>query len=272
MSVRLTVLAAVVMIVWAAVIGLTSSVHPLNKTHFVAAAVVVVALVIQRVSTVQAWLSGPKNNRKERIEAAAQQTLINLCAGRVVSADLMDLRVHVWEVPLWYRRLFAFPLRNFLRNICGKSRNSTTWTLRPTLSRAAALGLLKQPPSGVRFQKGVGLVGVCIANNDRSEYLTLNVNSAPYKRALHAQSEAEWKGWGPQITHNLDLEDARKLSRSYGQVLAKVVQDVRSGEAIGCVTISAPPSSIGVFNFRADRAIRENLTNLAQGVAPLLVS
>jgi len=272
MPVRLGVLAAVVVVVWAAVIELTASTHPLNKVHFAAAAIVAAGVVIQRVTSVQTWLSGPRSDRRERIEAAAQQTLINLCAGRMVSSDLMELRVHVWEVPLWYRRLFPYKFRNFMRDIIRKSHDSTAWTLRPTLNRAAALGLLKQGPSGVRFQKGVGLVGVCIANNDRGEYVTLNVNSATYRRALGATSEAEWRNYGSKITHNIALADARKLSHSYGQVIAKVVQDVHSGEAIGCVTISVRTSTLAIFDFKADRLFRENLTNLAQSVAPLLAS
>jgi hypothetical protein len=270
LSVRLAVLAAAVIIVWAAVIGVTSSVHPLNKTHLVAATVVVLAVAIQRINGVQTWLARPRSVRKESIEALAQQTLINLSMGRAVSRELMDLRVHVWEVPIWYRRIFPFKFRNWLRNMRRGSHDSITWTLRPTLVRTAALGLLKQAPSGVRFRKGTGLIGVCIANNDHGEYITLNVASDIYNQALQAPDEVKWRNYGSEVTHNISLTDAKKLSHSYGQVIAKVVQDLRSGEAIGCVTVSVRTCEPAVFDFKEDLFL-DSVTDLALSVAPLLM-
>lgn len=273
MHVRPTaLLAAVVIVVWAAVIGITASVHPLNKTHLVAATVVAVAVAIQRISTVQTWLAEPKNARKDRIEVIAQQTLINLCTDRVVSAELLELSVHVWEVPLWYRRIFPYQLRCGLRRMLGKSRESVTHTLRPKLHRTAALGLLKRPPSGVRFQKGVGLVGVCIAANDRSEYITLNVSDPEYERALASVTEAEWRAHDAKLTNGLPLADAIRLSRLYGQVIGKVVQNVRTGEAIGCVTVSVKTCEITLFDFEANSTFRDKLTDLAQMLAVELAS
>jgi hypothetical protein len=269
-SVRLTVLVAAVIIAWAAVIGVTSSVHPLNKTHLVAATVVVLAVAIQRISSVQTWLARPRNVQKESVEALAQQTLINLSMGRTVSRELMDLRVHVWQVPLWYRRIFPYNFRNSLRNMRRGSHDSTTWTLRPTLIRTAAIGLLKQAPSGIRFRKGTGLIGVCIANNDHAEYITLNVASAAYNQALQAINEDQWRNCGSEITHNISLTAAKKLSHSYGQVIAKVVQDSRSGEAIGCVTVSVKTSEPTAFDFKKDLFL-DSVTDLALSVAPLLM-
>lgn len=267
MSVRLPVLAAVALIVAAGFISLDSEVHPLDSKHFYATVILALAVVVQRASGVQAWLSRPRSARKERIEAAAQGTLINLCTSRTVTGELLELRVHVWEVPLWYRKLFPYKFRNFLRKMRTGSPDSTILTLRPTLGRTAALGLLKQAPSGVRFRKGEGLVGVCITNNDRGEYLALDTSSAPYCDALNAATEATWQNYGTAVTHNLSLADARKLSHSYGQVIGRVVQDVHSGEAIGCVTVSVKTCEANVFDFKTDSKFLESITALAQNVA-----
>jgi hypothetical protein len=269
-SIRLAVLVAAVIITWAAVIAVTSSVHPLNKTHLVAATVVVLAVAIQRLSAVQAWLAKPRQVRKEGVEALAQQTLINLSMDRPVTRELMDLRIHVWEVPLWYRRLFPYSFRNFLRNMRRDSRDAITWTLRPTFNRTAALGLLKQAPSGVNFRKGNGIIGVCVANNDHGEYLALNVSSDTYRRALDSDTEEQWRAYGKEVTHNLSLTEAKRLSHSYGQVIAKVVQDSVTGEAIGCVTVSVKSSNPSAFDLKTDFFLN-SLTDLALGVAPLLM-
>jgi hypothetical protein len=208
--------------------------------------------------------------RKECIEALAQQTLINLCENHTVTRDMMDLRIHVWEVPLWYRKVFPYRIRTFLRKKQRDSNAPTKWTLRPTLRRTAALGLLKQAPSGVRFRKGNGIIGVCIAKNDHSDYIYLNISSTIYRRALHAATEDRWRNYGSEVTHNLSLSDAQRLSHSYGQVIAKVVQDSGTGEAIGCVTVSVKTPDPTEFNLKTDQFLN-SLTNLALGVAPLLM-
>jgi hypothetical protein len=269
-SIRLTVLVAAVIIAWAAIIGVTSNVHPLNKTHLVAATVIALAVAVQRLNAVQTWLAKPRYIRRECIEALTQQTLINLCMNRTVTSELLELRIHVWEVPLWYRKVFPFAFRNFLRNLRRGAHDSTAWTLRPTFSRTAALGLLKQAPSGVRFRKGIGLIGLCIANNDRGEYLALDVSSETYRRALRSTNEERWRKYGKEITHNLPLADARRLSHSYRQVIAKVVQDSTTGEAIGCVTVSVKTDDRAVFDLKTDPFLN-SLTNLVLSVAPLLM-
>jgi hypothetical protein len=267
MRVRLTVLAVLAVIVWAAVIGVGSSIHPLKVSHLIAATVVALAAAVQRIGAVQNWLSGPVDGHRLRIEGYAQTTLINLCDSRLVSPELLDLRVHVWEVPLWYRRLFPFKLRRFLRGMRGRSRDSTAWTYRPALQRTAAIGLLKQAPTGVTFRKGVGLVGVCVANNDRAEYISLNVSDAEYEEALMAATEEIWRAHGPRVTHNLRLVDARKLSHSYGQVIGKVVQHIDSGEALGCVTLSVKTCDPEIFDLDHDAKVLQSLTALAANVA-----
>jgi hypothetical protein len=268
----LIIFCAVVITVWAALINIDASFHPPDEARFVAAVILTLAVSIQRVNGIQKWLSSPMNRRKQNVEEVAQQTLINLCKDQPISRDLLDLRVHVWEVPLWYRKLFPYVLRTALKRLAMRMspNHATKLTLRPTLRRIAAIGLLKQPPSGVRFRKGLGLIGVCIANNDRAEYVTLDITDEQRREALHSASENEWLSYGPEITHNLKLTDAQKLSHSYGQVISLVVQNLDTGEAIGCVTISAKRCTLAVLNVATSESVRENITTLALSVARLI--
>jgi hypothetical protein len=268
----LIVVAAVAIIVWAAFISISASVQPLSGPKFVATTVLILAVTIQRINGVQRWLSKPKRSRKEQTDVLVQQTLIDICLNRTVSRELLDLSVHVWEVPLWYRRVLPYALRTAWKRVIARwiFRIFARWILRPTLRRVVALGLVKQAPSGIRFRKGLGLIGVCIANNDRSEFITLNTSSRKYQRVLNSSSESEWQQHGHEITHNLHLEDARKLSNSYGQVIAKVIQDMDSGEAIGCVTISVKGSSTTTLDIAGDEMFKSSVTTLAASVARIL--
>lgn len=270
---NLTLLAAVALIVWAAVITINASFASLSPTQFVASVVLAIAVAIQRISGVQRWLTSSKNRRKDQVDLFAQQVLVNLCMGRTISPEMLHLCVHVWEVPLWYRKIFPYALRWRLKCAVRMRglRLFASWVIRPALHRVIAVGLVKRAPSGVRFFKGIGLVGVCIANNDFAEFVTLKTSSSQYSNALKARSEAEWHRYGPAITHNLLLEDAVKLSHSYGQVLAKVVQDPDSGEAIGCVTISARYAGSTSLQITKNDNCQKMLTDLALSVGRLLV-
>jgi hypothetical protein len=268
---RLAIAGASVVTGWAALITVASSFDPLKPSHLVASAILTSAAVVQRVEAINRWLT-PSRKREEQVRQYAQQTLINLCSNRPVADDILGLTIHVWEVPLWYRKLFPYPLRQSLRSAVRRKRLRafSTWLIRPSLKRVAAVGLLKPSPSGVRFCKGTGLVGVCLANNDRSEFLSLRVNDVKYRRALKAKSEAEWQGHGLEITHNLSLQDARKLSHSYGQVMAHVIRNLDSGEAIGCVTISVADAASPNLQIVRSAEIKSKLVDLAMSVATVL--
>lgn len=268
----LIVVVAVGIVVWAAFISISASVQPLDKTSFIATTVLALGVAIQRINGVQRWLSKPKRSRQDQTDVLAQQILIDICLNRTVSRELLDLSIHVWEVPLWYRRIVPYTFRISWKSLVTRRffRMFARWTVRPAMRRVVALGLVKQAPSGVRFRKGLGLIGVCVANNDRSEFITLNTSSRRYQNALNSPSEAVWAQQGAEITHNLRLADAKKLSGSYGQVIAKVVQDMDSGEAIGCVTISAKGRATPTLNFAQDELFKDSATTLALGVARIL--
>lgn len=269
---RFTILVGAAIIIAAAVINIHSSFTPLNLSHFVAATVLAVAVAIQRVSAIEKYLNLPRAKRKDQVDLIAQQTLINLCTGRAVTSELLHLRVHVWEVPLWYRRLIPYAVRRNLKRAVRRRplKIFSSWAIRPSLRRVAAVGLLKQAPSGVRFCKGIGLIGVCLANNDHAELVTLQTSDARYVRALRSTSEAAWQKLSKEITHNISLEDAKRLSHSYGQVMACVVQDPYTGEGIGCVTISVKDGSGASLQIVHDARFEDELHALAMTVGPVL--
>jgi hypothetical protein len=270
--VQIVVLGAAAIVVWAAVIMIRQAVDPLRPFDAAAALILTLAVGIQRLSAIQRWLSSARDRRKEQITSLAQQALVEICSGRVVSQALMHFYVHVWAVPPWYRRLFPYGLRRFLKTRSDRRPVSffTRWVIRPALERAAAVGLEKPATSGVRFYKGHGLIGVCIANSDPAELISLNVNSAAYKKALKAGTEEEWVAFGQAITHGISLEEATKLSHAYTQVIAKVVVDSQSGEPIGCVTASLrEPLSVG-YRLAQDQAARRAVTDLALSLRDVL--
>lgn len=232
----------------------------------------ILAVAIQRINGIQRWLTAPRNKRKEHVTTLAQQALIDLCMNRVISEELLDLCVHVWEVPLWYRRLFPYAVRTYLKRAITRKplKYFAAWAIRPTLHRVAAVGLVKPTPSGIRFRKGSGLIGVCIANNDRSDFIALNVSNSRYRRALKSANEAAWTSFGPEVTHNISLKEAVRLSHLYGQVVAQVVQDSESGEAVGCVTISIRDSSIAAPQLAQDRSAKATLIDLATCLGSVL--
>jgi hypothetical protein len=269
---RLVVFGAAVIVVGAAIITITDTVHPLKIPQLLAATILTLAVAVQRLSGIQRWLTAPASKREVHVKALAQRALVAVCMNRTVSTDLLDIRVHVWEVPLWYRRLFPYTLRGYMKRMVKLRIFSrfTKWVFRPTLRRVAAIGLIERPPSGVVFRKGFGLIGVCIANNDQAEFITLDVSSTKYRNALRSSSESEWEAHGPAVTHNIPLSDATKLAHLYGQVIALVVQHRESGEAIGCATISLKNGSHQRSHRVTEDVFKTNLTDLVLSLSHVL--
>jgi hypothetical protein len=262
---RISIMAANLVVAWAALVSVSGSLTPaVNLSHIAAAVVLIFAAVLQRISGVQKWISASKTLRKDCVEAFAEQTLINICENRLVSPELLGLSLHVWEVPLWYRKVFPYALRKRLKRVI---RN---WAIRPTFRCVAAVGLIKPTPSGVRFYKGKGLIGTCVAHNDRAKFLTIDASNPMYRGTLRARSKHQWEDYGIEVTHNLALDEARKLSRIYGQVMALVVQNPKSGEAIGCVTVSVRDAEREVIQISRDAQLKERLVDLAMCVATVL--
>jgi hypothetical protein len=266
----LSLLGAFIVIVLAAFIAINDDVKPVKTPELLATIVLALAVVIQRINGVQRWLAMPKSRRGRLIEGIAQETLAKLCMDRVISDALLELRVHIWEVPIGYRKIFPYKLRVWLKRLLPKTKFpklSNARIIRPTMKRLAAAGLQKQGPTGIRFKKGDGIIGLCVANNDRSEILSVDISSPEYEAALALTDEESWRQQGPDITRNLSLEDAKRLANSYGQVIARVIQDVDTGEAIGCVTISVRDTDDPSLQIVNDQTIKRSLIYCAMSAA-----
>jgi hypothetical protein len=61
-----------------------------------------------------------------------------------------------------------------------------------------------------------------------------------------------------------------RLSHSYGQVIAQVVQDPDSGEGIGCVTISVKESASQTLQIVQDAGFETELNTLALSIARVI--
>jgi hypothetical protein len=271
---RVAVFVAIVVVAAAAFFSLADSfAHP-SIGPFASSVTLALAAVVQRISAVQKWLSGPREWRKEQVDEWAQQALMNVARDKLLSDEVLSFVVHVWAVPRWYRRLLPYRLRCALKRVVSWKlfRRFDAWVIRPAFQRTVAFGLVRCMPSGVPFKKGRGLVGVCVLNNDRSEFVTLSTDDPAYQRALRTRNSRTWKSQKATLTHNLEYDDALKLSHSYGQVIGRVVQ-AKSGEAIGCVTVSSShPKLSAQHNLIDSPLVRTQLKALALGVSPILSS
>jgi hypothetical protein len=259
-------------IILAATVTLGASFNPFNLPSFLSGLVLVLATGIQRLRTVERFIGAGDAKRAAGLHRTAETTLNRLVRGRRVREETLTLVVHIWEVPLWYRKTFPYKLRLFLRQLV--ARPTFRWlgglSLKPDLKRAAAVSLRKPTPSGVKFSKGTSLIGACLANNDLTEVITLNTSDPQYAAALDLP-ENEWNDLDRAVTHNLRQEDARKLARKYGQVIGLPVQDLDTGEAIGCVTISVQANQVPELQLTEKRYYRKELATLAVAAASLLV-
>lgn len=237
-----------IVLLWAGFLSISSNFDPFDPSKLVASAVLTLGVVLQRLSSIQHYLS-PRKARGDRVHALAQEAVLNICAGERLGEPALSVMVHVWEVPLWYRRLFPYRLRRFLRRVGRHPRLSRLARrhMRPRLTRLAAAGLIKRGSSGIVFRKRVGLVGVCIAENQDGKILSHDITAPNYQDAL--ASEEQWAQLPETITFGLTHEEAKTLAHRYHLVIATVAQSPTTGEAIGCITISVGEAPDGSLRF-----------------------
>lgn len=155
---------------------------------------------------------------------------------RFHDVDTTRISMHVWEMPPWFRAALPFNMRRRIAEYLSDDmvRKLGRWLpLRPL----AIYRTDPQPPSGVRFRKGKGLVGICVEENKKGKAQFIDFESSAFKSAI--ATEVAWDGALGDITRSLGYKDARTLASRYGQAVALVIQD-ESGEAIGTLTMSMP--------------------------------
>jgi len=268
--IRRGVLAVVFVVVFAAVaisIILTNpTLHGAKKAYVVI--VLALCAAIPVIKGIAGWLGNRNPDRCNEARAAAQISLRRLIQshrrhGGVVA---LELKIHVWQVPLAYRRTFSYSRRDQFKKAVRKHRHlkgiSEKLAIRPALERVAVVGLRDPSSSNVTFRKRVGLVGCCIEENTKEWVHKLDATSHEYREALDLDEDA-WDG-NPTVSRGLALSDAKLLARYYGKVIAAVVQS-DEGEAIGCVTMSTNPN-VREFDIMADHAFGDELLYLSSSL------
>jgi hypothetical protein len=187
---------------------------------------------------------GPFGTR-QRVRLALQAGLIRIhrvnIKANIYDDDVTKLSLHVWTVPLWYRRLVPYKLRRKFK----EHKPYFPPFLRPPLVRFAMYQFEDHAPSNIGFRKGVGLVGRCITANKPNDICVVRFDSDALRKALKG-TEEEWRKLPDGLTQKLKLRQAKKLSEKYRQAAALVITE-SSGEAIGCVTLGLPKGSKGRF-------------------------
>ena len=247
--------------------------HGRTQAEIVVSGIVIgIAASVQFISVSTRFL-GLKRGTDKNIDAALWGQLVDFFKTKAFGKDIMDVSLHVWIVPIWYRRLFPYSFRLRIRKVTRKLPSFDSggghFRLRPTLRRIGYEQFASRSRSNVDFRKGYGLIGHClmIAEGDgektRISYAEVRGNFS----ALVGQGKEAWNEDNSIDKWGLEFEDAQKLSSKYGQVLAIPLR-ASSDEAVGCVTLSVPGSC--TTNLFLSASVRKGLTTTQEIVEQLL--
>ena len=171
--------------------------------------------------------------------------------GTEYNDEIMDVAIHVWEVPVWYRRFYSYKIRRWLKKHLSRStfgkRVVSSLSFRPPLKRVGYQQFNRKPSSDIPFRKGYGLVGDCLLENRENDALIADFRN-PILSSLLAQGEEAWESAsrGANKTydaHKLHFDDAVSLAARYSTAAAQVLRNPQSGEPVGVITLSLPPWS-----------------------------
>ena len=185
-------------------------------------------------------LSGPSDETKQRVRRILQSAVVDLAKKEIAGTEIVQISLHVWLVPPWYRFLFPYQLRRRVANRSTKQPWLRRLRISPTLVCMARYRVQPYDPSGLTFRKGIGLVGRCVAHNQAGVIHVVKLGTPAFKAAL--VDEKRWKAAHTTTTQNLSLEAGRSLAGLYSEAAALVIKDA-SGDALGCVTIEFSASS-----------------------------
>ncbi|MFI5960152.1 hypothetical protein [Cryptosporangium sp. NPDC051539] len=229
------------------------------------AVVVAVSAILQFLSVVSGLLGSDRSPLAAEIESLLQDRLVHAYDQGLLGSDLTRISAHVWEVPAPYRRLIPISFRRFLRKTFSSQIQRLAW--RPKLHRVASFHLRQLPPTGIEFRKGKGIVGAVLVLNESHLVQVVDFRNSGFLTAL-AGGERTWHDQPLSVTRNLEYWEAERLSRRYEQAMATVIQDSRSGEGIGALTLEVAdgfPKQLGTV----DELLSE-MRALATLIGPML--
>ena len=206
-----------------------------KETLKLAGVAIAVSAALQFMIVLNDWVSSKEKPVRRDVEHIISNRLAAFYENDILTGNPATISMHVFEVPIWFRRIFSYKFRFRLREIFPLWMQKMAW--RPALVRIGEAGMRRLPSSGVIFRKGYGLVGIALQANETSDVYWLNFDSPELRQALSRGSKA-WKNEPKELTHNLHYEAARRLANRYSEALALVIQD-DTGEALGCLTIEA---------------------------------
>jgi hypothetical protein len=223
-------------VVWIAAAIFLATKAPADRSILRVAAAVLVGLPggLRFVREVEQLWGVLDQTTAERVKRSLQAGLVKIYRDKLYPDDITQVSLHVWVVPTWYRKIIPYSIRSRV-----KPDALPIW-IRPKIQRLAMYRWEHHAASGLRFRKGIGIVGRCIDINDPHEALRVILDRSAFRGAL--RNEDTWQKAPLSITHNVKYADAKKLAARYGQVSAIVLRE-ESGEAIGCITLDLPPGS-----------------------------
>jgi hypothetical protein len=233
----------------------------------IAAAVAVAAsAVLQFFSVATLLLVGDRDSLTVQLNSLLQDRLIHAYDMGLLGSDITQISAHIWEVPSIYRRLLPIKFRRWLRRVCGTQIQKFAW--RPTLQRVAAFNPRQLPSTGIRFRKGKGIIGNVLVINDSHVIQIVNFKDPVFRAVL--SDSVKWEEQSIAVTRNLEHDEALKLASRYSQAMAVVIQDRRSGEAIGALTLEVTTQSADIL--RDNQALFHEARDLAIMVGPMLAT
>ena len=236
-----------------------------KDTLRLAGAAIAVSAALQFLIVIGSWISSDQAPVRRDVDRVLLNRLKALYNDDVVTDNPALISLHVFEVPIWFRRLFSYRFRARLRAVFPQWMHKLA--LRPRLVRIGEGGMRRLPPSGVTFRKGYGLVGIALQDNECENIYWVNFDDPVLIDAL-SRGPKEWKSQPRELTQNLRYEAAKRLANRYSEALALVIQDSTTGEALGCMTIEVAPGTGS--DLRTNAALHSELRSTADLLDPIL--
>ena len=236
-----------------------------KETLKIAGAVIAVSAALQFLIVVGDWLSFDEEPVKRVVEKILSNRLSAFYDSDTLTGNPATISMHVFEVPILFRRIFHFKLRSRLRRVFPQWMQKMAW--RPGLVRVGEGGMRRLPPSGIVFRKCYGLGVIALQDNEYDNIYWVNFDDGELISAL-GKGPKTWKDESAELTQNLRYQAAKRLANRYSEALALVIQDSTSGEALGCLTIEAAARADS--DLRGNAALHSELRSAADLLEPVL--
>lgn len=99
----------------------------------VAAASIAISAGLQFLDAVSDWLSANILPVKRNVDQLLLNRLSAIYRTKILACNPATISMHVWEVPIWFRRIFPYNTRQHMRQIFPRRMHKFAW--RPKLAR-----------------------------------------------------------------------------------------------------------------------------------------